>query len=77
MLPSLYTGTPAFWPLCPELSLNPGDDGADDKRDKKVDAVPATPKSVHPVGILMNCSHASAVGSSLGFCCTAIRTIIS
>ena len=76
MLPSLYTGTPAFWPPCLELSLNRGNEGADDGRDKKNDAVPGTFKSVQPDRIAMNISHNCGVGLSLVFWVTA-RTAVS
>jgi hypothetical protein len=53
------------------------DASADEDRDKKDDAVPGTFKSVHPVGMAMNCSHASGVGHRFGFLWATARTAIS
>ena len=50
---------------------------ANEDRDKKDNAVPGTFKSVHPVGMAMNCSHDSGVGIRFGFRCTTVRTAIS
>src|ERR1019366_9173020 len=41
------------------------------------DGIPATSKLVHPAGIIMNCSHASAVGSRFGLFWMTILAIIS
>jgi hypothetical protein len=67
MMPSLNSGT----------SPKPGDEAPDDRRAEEDNAVPASPISVHPVGMAINRSHNSGVGISFGFRCTTALTAIS
>src|ERR1017187_207734 len=67
MLPSLNVGIPSI----------SGDERPEERWDLEIEASASASSFVHPVGIPINCSHASAVGSRLGLFCKTILAIIS